>query len=94
MSGESGAVEAVAEAHRMDNGQCACGYDPLPGTPFVNDWLRHVLTEARPAIEREAKAAAWDEAAQALAWLLDNGPEESAPAYLRDNNPYRTEREG
>lgn len=31
----------------------------------------------------------WDEAAQALAWCIDNGPAESAAAYVAEHNPYR-----
>jgi len=50
----------------------------------IEDWLAQVKATAR--------AEAWDEAIQAVAWCLDNG-EPSAPAalvYTAEHNPYRS----
>lgn len=44
--------------------------------------------------DRQVAERAWDEAAQALAWCIDNGPVESAATHVAQNNPYRKEATG
>jgi hypothetical protein len=48
-----------------------------------------VLADFIAAREAAARAEAWDEAVQALAWALDNGPSERALPYVAEHNPHR-----
>lgn len=53
------------------------------------------IAAALAAEDRESglRADAWDEAVQAMAWAIDNGPLTSALPYVRRNNPYRAKTE-
>lgn len=52
-----------------------------------------VVRKQLPTMEEAVNTArgdGWDEACQALAWAMENGSIEEAPAYVAANNPYRT----
>jgi len=55
----------------------------------VERMAAHVAAALAPVVA-EARAEAWDEAVQALAWALDNGPSDRALPYVAEHNPYRT----
>lgn len=59
-------------------------HDPFNSDSNLVERFDHWLVEH----DREVAMKAWGEAAQALAWCLDNGPADVAAAYVVKNNPY------
>ena len=57
--------------------------------PLLTSWSR--MASLAEKWRREDRAEAWDEAVQALAWCLDNGPADSALPHVAEHNPYRSD---
>jgi len=55
--------------------------------PMIRDLAYQQADNLLPLVSAE-KRDAWGEACMAIAWALDNGPTESAAAYVASNNPY------
>jgi hypothetical protein len=53
------------------------------------DLADHVAEYVVPRIVAAHEAAAFEEALQAVAWAMDNGPAADALGYVAKNNPYR-----
>lgn len=84
----------VSIRHGMILPGCKCGW--VASTEWTGSWVydEHVADAllASPALAgviREAKAEAWDECIQGVAWAFDHGPDGAALGYARDHNPYR-----
>lgn len=73
--GQSAEIDVLAQAIRVADGSHNLGAG--------------ALAEALMPTVREFMARAWDEAAQALAWCMENGPDEGVATHVAANNPYR-----
>lgn len=86
-------VQAVAEAlakhqPQIGHGYCNCGQQTPLSEDFTTHQARAAVAAARPTIEREAKAAAWDEGL-----IAGVGDDSGLLLLLATKNPYRIERE-